>query len=55
MQVACKMMSVLAHLAYFVVMEVGTEDRDGGTTSINKKIQLLPSILHDTPFLTFFP
>lgn len=47
------MMSVLAHTAYFLVMELGTEDRDGGY--FNKKIQLLPSVLHETPIIDFLP
>lgn len=46
-------MSALAHSAYFLVVELGIKDRDEGTTSINKKIQLLPSVSHETPFIDF--
>lgn len=42
------MMSSLVHSAYFLEMELGPEDRDGGTFSINKKMQLLLSALHET-------
>lgn len=48
MQAACKMMTALVHSVYFLVMKVLR-------TEIKKKIQLLPSVLHGTSFIDFFP